>query len=131
MIDNLLPPNDDGSMTRDQMPQIKQRDLPELLAFMGKRGVKFSAGYTDPKTVFAKQAVNREVCENLPDHVLERPTIIAGDRRIIDGDHRWYGHVLKESLMPYIMFEGLTFEEAIKTVFEFPKTYRTDEEVAS
>lgn len=123
MTDTIItPPGDDGSIPRSKMPQIDEKDLLELLVFLGERNVGFSAGVIDPLECHAHQSINVEKAKGIPGWVLAKPSLISIDGWIIDGDHRWYRHCIDKTKMPYIRI-GAPFAEALNHIFNFPKTY--------
>lgn len=122
-MDNIIqPPGDDGSIPRSKMPQVDERDLLSLLVYLGDKGLEISAGSTEPMAFKAHQLINIERAMAIPPEVLTKPAIVSKDYWIIDGDHRWYRHCVDKTKLPYIMIEA-SFEEAIKMIFSFPKTY--------
>lgn len=122
----ICPPGDDGIIPRCQMPQVDDKYLGELLVHIGTYGVPISAGKVDPKTVKAHQEVDVDRCRMIPIDVLSKPCLLSKEGYIIDGDHRWYRHVMDETMMPIIKFDAL-FKDAVKIIFEFPHTYREEE----
>jgi hypothetical protein len=113
---------DDASIPRAKMPQVDEKDIPELLVFLGNRGLSIKAGFIDPHEVKAHQAVNIAIVKAMEAHTLAKPVLLSSDKAIIDGDHRWYRHILDNAMMPFIQI-GCMFEDALMHIKAFPKTY--------
>lgn len=123
MTDTIIQPaGDDGSIPRSKMPQVDEKDILELLVFLGVEGVPISAGTKDPATCRAHQLINVERAMSIPPEVLTKPSLLSADGYIIDGDHRWYRHCVDKTMMPFIEI-GLPFTDALSAIFKFPKTY--------
>jgi hypothetical protein len=118
----ILPPRDDGAIPRSKMPQVDDGDIPSLLVFLGALDIGFSAGYIDPNTISAHQAIDVEKALAIPDKWLKTPCLISKDGVVIDGDHRWYRHCVDKTLMPYLRIEE-DFNTALEFIFKFPATY--------
>lgn len=107
---------------RAKMPQIDEADLPELLVFLGSRGVGLAAGIISPWTFTSHQAINRDKVEAMPLTLLHKPILTSGDWGILDGNHRWAKHRAVGSDVPYL--QVLTsFDDALTHLYSFPKTY--------
>lgn len=111
---------------RAKMPQIDLNVYPDMLIFLGNKGLTFNAGYIDPKSLKLHQEIDVERAKALPETVLRKPILIAIEGYVLDGDHRGFRHYLDNTLAPYIQINA-TFQQAIELLLEFPATY----EVAS
>lgn len=107
---------------REDMPQIKEADLPEFLKFAKKRGVTVKYGRRDPKLLKAKQRIDLEKSASMPEHALKKPILITKDNFILDGNHRSGAHLLRKTKTNTIEL-GLKFADAIKLMFQFPKVF--------
>lgn len=108
---------------RNRMPQIDGDEYPGMLVFLGSTGIAFSAGYIDPETCHSHQLVDVARANGMPLKFLERPVLLSKDLCVLDGNHRWYRHLIgKISDMPFIRIE-LPFFQAVEALETFPKTY--------
>ena len=119
----LKPPGDDGIIPRNQMPQVDPADIPVLLSYLGSLDVSFSAGLIDPAKVAAHQLVDEQKAMAIPDSVMAFPVLLSKEPAIIDGDHRWYAHLMEKRDMPFIRFDK-PFLVIVRMIFTFPKTYK-------
>jgi hypothetical protein len=118
----IVPQGDDGIVSRADMPQINERDIPALLAYLGTLSVTFSAGVIDPLKVRAHQAIDVDKAMAIPPKILTKPVLMSQEPVIIDGDHRWYRHCVDKTQMPYIQIEA-EWHVCLKYIFAFPQTY--------
>jgi len=107
---------------RDRMPQVDEADLPALVTWAQHQGVGVKKGEISPKLLRAHQRVSIDRVLTITPALLAKPVLISVDEFILDGNHRWYGHVLNRSMVPYWRF-SIPFDKAIPWLFEFPKTY--------
>lgn len=107
---------------RPVMPQIDEADYPDLFAFADAEGVSIVTGEDDPRLFRAHQHVDRIRVESLTEDLLRKPALVSVDRFVLDGNHRWAGHVAKATPMPYHELL-LPFDLSMKFLFAFPKTY--------
>jgi len=120
----ILPKGDDGTVPRTAMPQIHDGDIGALLAYLGSLGVTFDAGLIDPTKVTAHQKIDTDIAMSIPDAVLRSPVLLSKDPAIIDGDHRWYRHLLLKRMMPFIRLNE-DFNTSLQLIFSFPATTRS------
>jgi hypothetical protein len=118
----IVPQGDDGSVSRADMPQLDDADIPSLLAYLGTLNVKFAAGVMDPLKVRAHQAIDIDKAMSMPQKWLKTPVLISQEPIVIDGDHRWYRHCVDKTQMPYIQIEA-EWHLCLKYIFAFPQTY--------
>jgi hypothetical protein len=118
----IVPKGDDGTVSRADMPQLDDADIPSLLAYLGTLNVKFTAGEMDPLTVRAHQAIDIDKAMAIPQKWLKTPVLISQEPIVIDGDHRWYRHCVDKTKMPYIQLEA-EWHICLKYIFAFPQTY--------
>jgi len=107
---------------RDVMPQVDEADYPELLDFLASRGVRVERLEFDPWKMHVHQRISFDRSINMPDEVLRKPVLASREPYVVDGNHRWLGHVIRNTLVPTIKID-LPFDNAIETVKAFPKTY--------
>lgn len=124
MTDVMQLPEDVLPMVpRTAMPQIDEIYYPDMLVWLGSKGVQFSAGYIDPETCRSHQLVDEARAKSMPLNFLIKPVLISKDRGVLDGNHRWYRHLVEKiTSMPFIRLE-IPFFDAIKRLEEYPKTY--------
>lgn len=118
----ILPAGDDGRITRSKMPQIDDGDIPTLIAFLGSKGVALSAGSMDAHLIVSHQGVDPKRAEAIPDKWMKTPILLSKECAVIDGNHRWYRHLLDGTQVPFIRFEE-NFDVCLQHIFAFPKTY--------
>lgn len=109
---------------RSQMPQIDEIYYPDMLVWLGDRGVQFSAGHMEPMNCRVRQEIDFNKALNMSAKALVKPVLLSNDFNptVLDGDHRWYRHLHDNSEMPYIMIH-LDFLAAKKLLEEYPKCY--------
>lgn len=114
---------------RNEMPQVSETDYPALLEFAARKGVSVSFQVFRPEDLKKHQRVMegllKETMETEPVAVLSdkmsEPVLVSKDLFILDGNHRRDAHAIQGTPVLGIVIE-LEFEEAIKFLFEFPKT---------
>jgi hypothetical protein len=122
-MDNLvLPKGDTGRISRANMPQIDDADIPTLIVYLANLGVSVSAGMIDPNKVSAAQGINPTRAAQMPVKWLKTPSLISREPMVIDGNHRWYRHLVDKTMMPFIQFNE-DFDTVLKHIFSFPQTY--------
>jgi hypothetical protein len=107
---------------RTAMPQIDEKDLPELVRFALDHDVKPTFEAVDPRNLRAHQKVERRYLF-MPPFVMFKPLLTSQEAYVLDGNHRWHAHVQKGSPAVPIIRLSLPFEQAVKFLFEFPATY--------
>lgn len=115
---------------RTAMPQIDEIYYPDMLVWLGSRGVSFSAGYMEPLNCRVHQQIDFDRADNMPEKALKKPVLLSGDFRpcVLDGDHRWWRHLADKTQMPYIMIH-LDFFAAKKMLEDYPKCYEVSSDV--
>ena len=108
---------------RSHMPQVDEKLYPNLLVFLGQRGLTFTAGLISPTLLKLHQEVDPEKAKAIPDIYLSKPILSAWDDFVLDGDHRSYRHFLNGTQVPFIRVEA-EFYTALKAVLAFPGTYK-------
>ena len=118
-----LVPLDHGAMIdRSKMPQVDMKQLPDLLVYLGKRGINFRAGVSEPIKLRLHQEVDVAKAMAIPDFVLRIPVMLSSGLYVLDGDHRAYRHYVDKTLVPFIQLEA-SFTRAVKALLEFPATF--------
>lgn len=113
------------NVPRDQMPQIKEEDIPRLLVFLGNLGVKFEAGTMLVNAIVHHQDINWEVAKAIANDAfkLSKPVLTVESDALIDGNHRTAAHKLAgRDFIGYIKLL-IPFEHAIPLLNAFPDTY--------
>ena len=107
---------------RIDMPQIDATDMPGLFAFLKAQGVVVTRLCNMPVTAFhPRQKIIMDKAQRAGID-LSLPILAANDGTMLDGNHRWDAHKLAGT--PLDAFQiGLPFEQAIKALFSYPKTY--------
>ena len=87
-------PNETLNISRDMMPQIGS-DHDSFLKHLSTNGFKYSHEMVDPKTLKATQKefshkIIRSIIRTKPKL---KPSIISREGYILDGHHRWLGHM--------------------------------------
>lgn len=107
---------------RPVMPQLDEKDYPEFLQFVKNQGVSIDLKEYRPQQLRAHQRVTWDSVVNMAPDVFNKPILASIEPFVLDGNHRWTAHVRKA--VPLSGYEiGLEFEDAIKLMFSFPKTY--------
>jgi len=110
---------------REVMPQIDGDDMPELLDFLKDKGEEVRECTIDPWLVRAHQRVDARKAKALVGSgVLSKPCLLSKEPYILDGNHRWLGHVIAGSRMPAIKLVNKTFLEGVELLLSFPKAYQ-------
>lgn len=107
---------------RARMPQVDEKDYPDLMKFLKGQNVNVTNCVAAPKEFHAHQRINFDMAIQMDIAVLNKPVLTSLDYYILDGNHRWMGHVVRETQMNVIKI-GLLFDAAISMLFKFPKTY--------
>lgn len=118
----IVPKGDDGVIDRSKMPQIDDGNIPTLLAYLGSLHIGFSAGMIDPIKVKAHQAIDADKAKAIPVKWLRTPVLLSMEPIVIDGNHRWYRHILDKTMMPYIQIQD-EWHQCLKYILSFPQTY--------
>jgi hypothetical protein len=105
---------------RHKMPQIAEGDIPEMLAWLGMKGVKFTAGEIAPYVPLYHQDIDPVKAMAVPDRVLSIPSLVSEEWGIIDGNHRAFKRYTLGSSVPYIRL-NLPFQIALSQIKRFAK----------
>jgi hypothetical protein len=106
------------------MPQIDWIDYPALMAYLSAQGVPYTPCTVEPRKLRGRQRVHHAYVRKAmasPEE-MRKPVLVSADNLIIDGNHRWMGHVIKHSDVPVLRIER-PFSECLPLVFSFPKTW--------
>lgn len=83
---------------REEMPQIKKKDLKPAIGKLLKAGLRISKGIISPNQLHPSQ---KEIYQSKVDDIISKsdpytikPIIISSDNYIVDGHHRWVAHLL-------------------------------------
>ena len=106
---------------RDEMPQIHQEDYGALLAYLKKLPVGVERKVLPPTMLKPHQRINKIRVESLKSNpaILNSECWVSKDLYILDGNHRWEGHMELGTNVPVYIMER-EFEEAMKVLFDFP-----------
>jgi hypothetical protein len=107
---------------RPEMPQVDETDIPGLLDFLVGQGIGILKKTILPGEISPHQRVEISRAINMPLEELAKPILGSMEPFILDGHHRWYEHRLQGTKISLIQIE-LEFEQAIRALFQFPKTY--------
>jgi hypothetical protein len=107
---------------RPVMPQIDECDQAGFVQFATQQGVVIRHDTYSPDQLKPHQRISIDHAINMSLDVAAKPIIISSDMFILDGNHRWYWHEQHDSKLNCIVVE-LEFEQAIKLMFNYPKTY--------
>lgn len=109
---------------RVAMPQIDAEFYPELLDYLKQRGIGYNYEKTLPLQIRPHQRFEIGRVEKMKQNkeFLEKPVLVSFDKFILDGHHRWEAHVLLHEIVSCLVIK-LMFEQAIRTLFGFPKVY--------
>ncbi len=108
---------------RPVMPQVDEVDYGHLLSYLRGEGVEVGEETVDPRTLRAHQRVDHARVRAMTPGQLRKPILVSLDSFILDGNHRWFGHI-HPHLQPISCERvGLPFLEAIAALFSFPGTY--------
>ena len=113
------------NVPREQMPQIREEDIPRLLVYLGNLGIKFSAGELPIHKVVHHQDINWEIAKAIASDAfkLRKPVLVVEDDALIDGNHRAAAHkVAGKEFIGYIRL-SVSFEHAIPLLNSFPLAY--------
>lgn len=110
---------------RPLMPQVDDADYDALLAYANSKGVTWRFKTFDPYALHAHQRIKLSRVLEIPDKVLKIPGLVSVDLYILDGNHRWEGHVIKNTDFPAYQFD-LCFDAAIKFLLSFPKVKKAE-----
>ena len=105
---------------RPVMPQIEHHDLNALIRFVRQNRVWVRRDTYVPQRLHNHQRINWDP-HRWNAKTANHPVLIAVDYFILDGNHRWYGHLKMGGSVPVVQI-GLPFEPAVELLFQFPKT---------
>jgi hypothetical protein len=108
---------------REAMPQMDAIDQPKLVrdALAAGIGVSFEVEKVDE--LHAHQRIIKARALSMPVEVARKPIITSADRYTLDGNHRWFNHVLlKEPVINSIRL-AMPFDEAIPWLLALPYVY--------
>lgn len=79
------------TLSRDLMPQISGKSLPDFLRFLKKQGIEFHKDSVDPSTLKSTQSEfdDSKIFKMMFDKDSNDPIIISNDFHVLDGHHRW------------------------------------------
>jgi hypothetical protein len=84
--------------SRDEMPQIKKKDLKPAISKLLNAGLPVSKGTISPQKLHPSQ---KEIYKSKVDTIISKsdpytikPIIISSDNYIVDGHHRWIAFLL-------------------------------------
>lgn len=107
---------------RPRMPQVDYANYPELVAWLHDQGIETALGYCEPKTLRAHQRIDWALARTINENGLVKPVLTSSDNYILDGNHRWAGHVWNGTRVRYLRIDR-PFVTALDVLFLFPKTY--------
>lgn len=108
---------------RERMPQIDEVKLAEFLEYCASVDVIVERDLCmDPFELRAHQQVDLAKCVDMPDEVLAKPVLLSSDNYVLDGNHRWLGHVIRKTRVPALRL-GIEFCHGLDLMFQFPGTY--------
>lgn len=106
------------------MPQVNEEDYPALIHFASTLGVEHDHLMFNCSELSVHQQVDWDKVRAMKadDLIMKKPCLVSGDRFVLDGNHRFWGHQQINTPVPAIQFK-LPFAAAIKFLFKFPRTY--------
>lgn len=112
-------------IARAAMPQVDEADLEGLLAFLSARGVRHVRLTVSASSLRSRQRIVRGKVRNIvraAEAILHKPILVAFDRVVVDGNHRYAAARIKRVEVPIILFDR-PFADLLADIFAFPKTY--------
>jgi hypothetical protein len=110
---------------RAVMPQVDGADIPDLLSFLGARGIDHTLEVIDPATLRAHQHVVigkvRSLVRAAYD-ICDKPCLVSADDYVVDGNHRMAAARVANSKLAVYRF-SCDFDRLLPEIFAFPKTY--------
>lgn len=114
-------------LRRERMPQLQERDYPELRMFMKRYGVDSTLLRDFPLELLECIQCINETRIGHPSHLLKTlerkvPIVAAGDRKILDGNHRrtiWRENGI---FAGPVLFLETPFHNALSILSHFPRT---------
>lgn len=118
------------AIPRKDMPQIDDRSVDDLIAFLKREGIKTERITIAPWLVKPRQRMSDTVDLVYPPipAAMARPVLLSRDNFIIDGDHHWETFMrFKYPLMPAYRFDR-PFDEMLKVLRRFPEVYHAGDD---
>lgn len=112
-------------INRKFMPQIDEKDMIPLLAYLANVGVSCFFGVRDAIALTCHQAVDHEKVNGIKGNAaaLKKPLLIAQHGCVLDGNHRGAAHKeLGTNNVPVIVVP-LPYEDALLALASAPESY--------
>lgn len=119
-------PEDTLGVERKDMPQISERDYPELFAYLEAHGGHVTHERVDPRSLhpIQKEFSDEGVLRTMTSGKLDKPVIASSDDYIIDGHHRWLAAANTHHMLT-INRVSLPVTELLRLINQFDKvSYR-------
>lgn len=120
-------PKDTMGIERKDMPQVEERDYPELFAYLAQHGGTVTPGRVDPRSLhpIQKEFSDEGVMVSMTSGKLDKPVIVSSDDYIIDGHHRWLAAANSHHMLS-INRVSLPVTELLKLIQAFSKAAYRD-----
>jgi len=132
---DILIPQGEINIPRNQMPQLAYKDYPEFFDHLNQRGISVTYKKIPVKNLRTSQRdINKEKVlswsKSLPSGVKDNPIIISADFYCVDGHHRWLSQLNKDELSSIVVYQiGLPIMELLEVLKSFDNiTYKTIDE---
>lgn len=119
-------------ISREKLPQIMQKDVDEFINFLKNKGINVDQVQFPVNELIPTQSkLNVDKIKMLIKKSIEdlktTPIFITTNNEILDGHHRYYAlkTLDKNTLIPTLKIE-LSFNDAVKQMKSFPKTFSKD-----
>lgn len=108
---------------RQFMPQVDTSCYPQLVASALEHGPGCTFDVVPVSSLRAHQRINHLRAASLDERVLLKPLVVSRDGYIVDGNHRWWGHVYQHLPMVPVIRLNLDFDDAVAWALEQPGVY--------
>lgn len=110
---------------RAEMPQVDEADIGGLIAFLSARGVASVMLTVTPTSLVSRQHIVPGKVRSIlraEAALLAKPLLVAFDRVVVDGNHRYAAARIRGVGIPVVLFNR-AFADLLGEVFAYPKTY--------
>lgn len=112
---------------RQFMPQVDTPEIPRMVA-AGVVCDIIAFEVVPLNKLRAHQRINHARAATIPAEVMKLPIITSLDDYIVDGNHRWWGHVHNGDETIMVIRINLNFDAAIRWMLSQPFVYEVDKE---
>ena len=129
IVENICALTIGKQIQREKLPQIMQKDISVFIDFLKSKGIKVELTQVPVNSLKPSQnELNIDKVKTLVnkglDNLNKAPIFISNENIILDGHHRYFAiKVLNKNALMTVIKINLNFDNAIKQMKAFPKTF--------